>query len=91
MKHIIFILVVSVFTQIVNAQDINQQKKYYQEAKMQLEEMLNGKNKPNYEKAIYLIENAWYTNKVDKQMFDQSIDFHIQAIQKLSTIVTMKM
>lgn len=83
MKHFIFIVVLSAFTQIINAQESILPKQYFQEAKLQLESMLNGKEKPNYEKAIYIIENAWYSNKVDKQNFEHVMNHHIKVIQKM--------
>ena len=83
MKQITLFLVAMSCFNFTNAQNKDTSKEYFQQAKTQLENMLNGKEKPNYEKAIYTIENAWYQNMVDKQTFEQAMDFHIQAIQKI--------
>lgn len=83
MKQLTLFIVAMSFFCFTNAQNKDNSKEYFQQAKIQLENILNGKETPNYEKAIYTIENAWYANTVDKQNFEQVMDYHIQAIQKI--------
>jgi hypothetical protein len=83
MKRQIIFLITVVFTLNVNAQNIEGSKQYFQQAKAQLENMLSDKEKPNYEKAIFTIENAWYDNQIDKANFDNAMNKHIEAIQEL--------
>ena len=83
MKQLTLFIVAMSFFCFTNAQNKDNSKEYFQQAKIQLENILNGKETPNYEKAIYTIENAWYANTVDKQNFEQVMVYHIQAIQKI--------
>jgi hypothetical protein len=80
--QIIFLLAI-VFTFNVNAQNTDASKQYFQDAKTQLENMLSDKEKPNYEKAVFTIENAWYENQVDKVSFDEAMNKHLEAIREL--------
>jgi hypothetical protein len=83
MKRQIIFLITVVFTLNVNAQNIEGSKQYFQQAKAQLENMLSDKEKPNYEKTIFTIENAWYDNQIEKANFDNAMNKHIEAIQEL--------
>ena len=58
-------------------------KNAYILAKQEIEKMLDGKAPLNYEKAIYLIENAWYDNKLDKEKFIGTINKHEDIILKI--------
>jgi len=46
--------------------------------------MLDGKEESNYEKAIFIMENAWYENQIDKASFDNAIETKIKAIKQLA-------
>ena len=83
MKHLILSLVTIAITNFAIAQNTDLDKSYFVTAKQQLENMLNGKEKPNYEKAIFLMENAWYENQIDKESFDMAIDSKISTIKQL--------
>lgn len=83
MKRQIIFLITVLCTLNVQAQNTEDAKLYFQQAKAQLENMLSDKEKPNYEKAIFTIENAWYDNQIDKTNFDDAITKHVEAIQEL--------
>ena len=52
-------------------------------AKQQLESMLSGKDSLSYEKAIYLIENAYNENLFSYGTFQQILQFHTDNIKQL--------
>ncbi len=58
-------------------------KQYYYAAKEQFKDMLNGKEVLSYEKAITIVENAYWNNGIDKEMFDELISFHAINILKI--------
>jgi hypothetical protein len=72
-------LLLTAFAQI----NSNTSKIIFQDAKAHLENMLTGKETSSYEQAIFLIENAWYENDIDKNNFDLAIQNHINNIQQL--------
>lgn len=83
MKTTLFALSIVFSAFATFAQD--SEKQCYYAAKAALENMLNGKEKPSYEKAIFLIENAWYGNQVQDADFDSAIAYHLRNIQHLIT------
>lgn len=58
-------------------------KQYYHAAKEQFKDMLSGKEELSYEKAIAIVENAYWDNKVNLLAFDVLIDFHINNIKRV--------
>ncbi|MFA6058264.1 MAG: hypothetical protein WC756_08690 [Taibaiella sp.] len=72
-------IVFNVFTTFAQSGE----KQYYYNAKTGLENMLNGKDMPSYEKAVFLMENAWYNNEVKETDWDKVINYHIQNVQQL--------
>ena len=83
MKHLIILFVTITATNFAIAQNTDLNKSYFVDAKQQLENMLNRKEEANYEKAIFIIENAWYGNQIDKASFDYAIDSKVSAIKQL--------
>jgi len=83
MKHLIILFATIAATNFAVAQNTDLGKSYFVDAKQQIENMLNGKEEANYEKAIFIIENAWYENQIDKANFDYAIDSKISAIKQL--------
>jgi hypothetical protein len=71
----------------LSAQDSTQQrtitKANYQTAKLELEKMLDGKQALSYERAIYLIENAWWDNRIDPIKFQAMLDWGINNIRQI--------
>jgi hypothetical protein len=60
-------------------------KACYQVAKQGLEAMLSGKDKLSYEKAIFLIENAWVDNRGNYPKFQSYIN---SGVARIYTIMT---
>ena len=48
-----------------------------------LQNMLEGKDSLNYEKAVFITENAYYDNKLSYERFQKSLDFHSNIIKEL--------
>lgn len=61
-------------------------KQHYYAAKEQFKDMLSGKEKLSYEKAITIVENAYYENQVNLVDFNLLIDFHVQNINRIIEI-----
>ncbi len=78
------ILMFSLITVPAKADDINQQKAYYQSAKQEIEAMLEGNAPLSYERAIYLIENAWYDNKLTYDDFQSVITYNTDIISTIA-------
>ncbi len=72
-------LLLTAFAQI----NSNASKIIFQDAKAHLENMLTGKEISSYEQAIFLIENAWYENNIDKNNFNLAMQNHVNNIQQL--------
>lgn len=61
-----------------------QTKIIYQNAKHEIEDMLNGKTPLSYERCIYLLENAWHDDRIAYKNFQNIISY---GIGNISTIV----
>ena len=61
-------------------------KQHYYAAKEQFKDMLSGKEELSYEKAITIVENAYYENEVNLVDFNLLIDFHVQNINRIIEI-----
>ena len=61
-------------------------KQHYYAAKEQFKNMLSGKEELSYEKAIAIVENAYYENEVSLVDFNLLIDFHVQNINRIIEI-----
>ena len=51
-------------------------QKIFDKAYTELENMLNGKQKPSFKYAVYLVENAYYNDSLDYDAFLSLIDFY---------------
>lgn len=75
------------FSASVNATDITDStalsKQYYHNAKEQFKDMLSGKEELSYEKAITIVENAYWDNEADLEIFNSTIDFHTENIKRI--------
>lgn len=60
-------------------------KHYFSSAKAEIEAMLSNKIPLDYERAVFITENAFYENAMDYTLFKENIDFHLQNIQFIST------
>jgi hypothetical protein len=62
------------YAQTSHSDSVLQHKACFAAAKLELEGMLQGKVKPSFERAIFLIENAFYGNEFDYAVFQQVLD-----------------
>lgn len=83
MKNIYFLLIALTCSLTIKAQKNEEAKTCFYNAKTQLEVMLDGSETPDFEKAIFTIENAWYENNVSKQDFDRTIETYIGTIRNI--------
>jgi hypothetical protein len=58
-------------------------KQHFYSAKQEIVEMLNGKQELSYERAIILLENAYWEEKINTSFFRHSLNFHTYNIQKI--------
>lgn len=64
--------------------EIERQKQYFLDAKKGIEDMLDGKVPLSYERAIFLIENAWWENTLNYSSYDALISEHANRIMMLA-------
>ena len=64
-------------------QEINPQT-FFNSAFAELKNMLEGKDSLNYEKAVFITENAYYNNAYDYNEFSDAINFHIELIKSIA-------
>ncbi len=58
-------------------------KERYEAARLELTAMLNGNAPLSYERAIYLIENAYWEDRIDSTMFRAAIDRNTAVIRDM--------
>ncbi|MBX2908663.1 MAG: hypothetical protein KF706_03465 [Chitinophagales bacterium] len=63
------------------AESLNSQA--FQQARQQIANMLSGKTALNFERAVFLTENAFWNNELDEKEFSEFINHHALQIQKL--------
>lgn len=63
------------------AESLNSQA--FQQARQQIADMLSGKTALNFERAVFLTENAFWNNELDETEFSEFINHHALQIQKL--------
>ncbi|MBS1778028.1 MAG: hypothetical protein JST70_01805 [Bacteroidetes bacterium] len=83
MKHILLSLLVFLLLGIsskASTDSLSVRKSIYRETKQKIENMLDGKEPLSFERAIYLIENAYWENGLDYEGFKQVLDFHLQNV-----------
>lgn len=83
MKHLILFFATLAIANFAIAQNTEINKSYFVSAKQDIENMLNGKEQPSYEKAIFTIENAFYENGINKNDFDFAMQNHINNINQI--------
>jgi len=81
MKFIIHFLLFTIGSAAVMAQHSSEQN--YYAAKAALEDMLDGKEPLSYEKALFIVENAWYDNEVNPSHWNAVIDGHVRIIRQM--------
>ena len=63
---------------------ILKQKQCFYNAKTEIENMLSGKIPLSYEKAVFIMENAYLNNEIDYDLFKNTIDFYTNNIITLA-------
>jgi hypothetical protein len=89
MKRIIFIFsIILLLSTYAKAQegfrDGLMQKQAFYEANLELEAMLNGDARLDYERAVFVMENAYRGNTIDYAVYEEVLDFHTQNIRLLA-------
>jgi hypothetical protein len=69
---------------------VAESKAYYRAAKQELENMLEGKSTLSYERAIYLIENAYWDNQIDSNQYTKALDYSTDMIRDIFASNTAK-
>lgn len=82
---LVFFLLQTVILFAVNEKDtLLKQKQCFYDAKIELENMLSGKIPLDYERAVFITENAYWNNQYDFERFKKIIDIHVYNIKKLA-------
>ncbi len=84
------LLLIHAMPLITVGQEPNNNTDHYFKAKNEIVDMLEGKVPLSYERAIYLIENAWWDGELDDDLFDAFIANginHIKTIEQQSTYI----
>ncbi|MFZ4413250.1 MAG: hypothetical protein ACOYOV_09235 [Bacteroidales bacterium] len=82
MRNLLLIIAI-VFVQFVSYGQTNKQDAYkesFYKAYNALESMLEGKDSLNYEKAVFITENAYHNNYFNYEDFKRLLDFHAGMI-----------
>ena len=82
MKHKILIPFLLIFlVSMLNAQDIS--KQHFQQAYQEISSMLEGKQPLDFEKVVFLTENAYRDNAISHADFKAALDVHSAIIELL--------
>ena len=82
MKHKILIPLLLIFSVLtLKAQNISKQN--FQQAYQEISSMLEGKQPLDFEKAVFLTENAYLDNSLTYEDFNAALDVHITLIGQL--------
>jgi hypothetical protein len=65
---------------------INFQKQCFYSAKDEIEAMLSGEKPLDYERAVFITENAYWANKGEYDMYEFVLNFHTSNILKLYSL-----
>lgn len=65
-------------------------KAHYRTAMKELDNMLSGSAPLSYERAVYLIENAYNDNRIDPAIFTSVLDYHTGIIREIAVSNTAK-
>lgn len=81
-KPVWFFIVTLFLIQVAKATDVAAPVAFIS-AKSEIENMLTGKTLLNYERAIFLTENAYHNNELSEKDFAELIEFHTNNIRQL--------
>ncbi len=77
LRRIIILLLINFTGFSINAQE------YYTEAFSGLEAMLSSKTKLDFREAVFITENAYYDNQLDKTSFDNNIELYSKICKQI--------
>jgi len=88
MKKALNIIIALLCTHLAQANTTNdsiqKSKQCFSDAYSQIQQMLEGTKPLNYEKAIFLTENAFYENAINYEDYKAVLDFHTQNIKNIA-------
>ena len=83
-KIIIFSLLTSIVTTVLGGTEkADSSKIYFENAFVELKSMIEGKQSPDFERAVFISENAYWDNKYFFSDFQKGIDVHVSFIKGL--------
>ncbi len=62
-------------------------RNYFEEAYKELEAMLEGRDSLDYERAVFLTENAYWDNQIAYSDFQNLLDLHTERIRKAASAI----
>ncbi|MCG3165623.1 MAG: hypothetical protein POELPBGB_01391 [Bacteroidia bacterium] len=73
------------FSAALHASEKNDSTYYYfSSAFVELKNMMEGKQTPSFERAVFISENPFHNNQYRYETFQKSIDFHLSFIENLA-------
>jgi len=83
---ILTIVLLQTATLFANSENdtLSKQKQCFYDAKTELENMLSGKIPLDYERAVFITENAYWSNEINYNLFKSTIKFHAKNVMKLA-------
>lgn len=87
-KGMIFLMVFSLQMGYLfaNSNDTLIQKQIFLNAKIEIENMLNGQSPLDFEKAVFITENAYWNNEIDYKKYKTFLDLHALNIQNIAEL-----
>ena len=79
-KRLIIILIIFIHLSSYGQKDNDLSQAYYHQAYTALQNMLEGKDSLDYEKAVFICENAYHNNYFKYEDFKSLLDFHTDMI-----------
>ncbi|HYG53354.1 MAG TPA: hypothetical protein VD905_20795 [Flavobacteriales bacterium] len=85
-----FILGLLLLCNLTNAQVVTDsvaiKKSCFQSARNEIKDMLDGKTPLNYEKAVFIMENAWSGNTLSYEAYQNTLEYYTDIIKDLSNV-----
>ena len=63
--------------------NVNAQQSYYADAFSEIEAMLSGKTDMNFQEAVFITENAYFDDQLNKSVFDNNIKLYAQICKNI--------
>ena len=78
------LLSILILSRIIMLSQTNEEKENFNFAKQQLENMLSGNEPLNYEKAVFVTENAYYGNNLNAEKFYDRLSVYANLIEEIA-------